>query len=552
MLPYSPHLSKGVRDACLKPAASDLSIRRRESITGSRFLLVGLCLSLSLAACSPFEADDEDAASTGAAGQSGAASTETPSISSATDAADGTTTINGPAASGSPTAADVQAGELAAAGEPVGGPAAKPVAGSLSSTATSTGRFSLEADLPAIGLVEGEPASEARIRLAPQGGTLTETEIDVNSESPDLQVTLSSFSDDGPGASAVLRVEQPVGVAPIMPTTTNVVLTAADAAGENATLTLPVQVTPTPRPDVYLLAGQSNMVGFSGPGSKLGGAGEPDAQMADVRQLNVTGNDQTNFAAPTAFTDAGRIAVKSPRFVPATDPLHDGYNPASNSKAGTQVGPALSFARSAREVTTAEIILVPAAWSDTGFCSRETNSFEGMGWNSSQPQHGAFSGTLLHDRAIARANLAIEETGGILRGILWHQGEADSDKAVCAAAYADNLAKLAGSLRTSITADARGAEARGSGAAVPFIVGTMSRGADQRGNYSEFGDAKQQVDNAHRSVSSNIPFAGFVNNDDLVPPEYPCGEAACIHFGASAQREMGGRYFEALQQVVNR
>ena len=177
--------------------------------------------------------------------------------------------------------------------------------------------------------------------------------------------------------------------------------------------------------NVYLLAGQSNMVGFSGPGSREDAAGEPDAPTSDVLQLNVTGNDASNFVDPDAFTDTGHIAVKSPRFVPATHPLHDGFETGIDGKSGTQIGPALSFARSARAATTAEVMLIPAAWSDTGFCARATNRFDGMGWNADTPASAAFAGTLLHDRAIARVNLALQETDGILRGILWHQGEAE-------------------------------------------------------------------------------------------------------------------------------
>jgi len=53
-------------------------------------------------------------------------------------------------------------------------------------------------------------------------------------------------------------------------------------------------------------------------------------------------------------------------------------------------------------------------------------------------------------------------------------------------------------------------------------------------------------------IANRVPFAAFVNNDDLVPPAYPCGNGSCVHFGAAAYREMGRRYAEQLQEIWQR
>jgi len=188
---------------------------------------------------------------------------------------------------------------------------------------------------------------------------------------------------------------------------------------------------------------------------------------------------------------------------------------------------------------------VPAAWSDTGFCKRGTNTVEGLGWNATRKSDNALSGTLLHDRAIARASAALAETGGILRGILWHQGEADSDLAACANTYGANLQEMVASMRTNIAADARGAVARGPDADIPFVAGTMAVGGEQ----TPFPNTKIAVDNIHRTIASLIPHSGFVNADDLVPPDFPCGGGTCIHFGAQAYRELGRRYFLVLDSL---
>jgi hypothetical protein len=299
-----------------------------------------------------------------------------------------------------------------------------------------------------------------------------------------------------------------------------------------------------------LLAGQSNMIGFSESGAKQGDEGEADAPVDRILQLNVTGNDLENFETAADFTDSTHIAAPDPRYVPAVDPLHDGYDTTIFGKAGTFIGPGLSFAKRALQDTTATIYLVPAAWSDTGFCKRDTNRVAGIGWNATAKTNQALSGTLLYDRAVTRTNLVIDETGGILRGILWHQGEADADDANCAAVYEENMVELVASLRSSITEDARGPAARGADADVPFILGSMSKGADSRGALVPFTEIKQFVDGVHRTIDSLVPHSAMVNNDDLVPPDYPCGEGSCIHFGAAAYREMGARYYDQLLGLV--
>jgi len=329
-----------------------------------------------------------------------------------------------------------------------------------------------------------------------------------------------------------------------------IVAADADLAPVVAELTLIVQ--PTTSPDIYLLAGQSNMLGFSEPTAKLVGPGQPDEPIARIKQLNVTGNDQENFSTESDFTDPASMAAADPRYVNAVDPLHDGFDTRILGKESRFIGPGLSFAKRALQDTTAEIFLVPTAWSDTGFCRRGTNAFESLGWlsNNNRSDDESFSGTLLHDRAILRTNQVINETGGILRGILWHQGEADSDDGPCAAAYEENMRDLVNSFRSNIVQDARGPGARGANSDVPFVVGTMSKGSDSRGDQLPFNDFKNIVDGVHRNIANVVSNADFVNNDDLIPPAFACGEGSCVHFGGDAYREMGARYYDRLRALV--
>ncbi len=350
---------------------------------------------------------------------------------------------------------------------------------------------------------------------------------------------------------ATLTLGMNIGPHPIQPQTRTFRLIGSDGQSQLANISFTVEIEPTSRPDIYLLIGQSNMVGFSEPNSKRAEPGEPDAADDRVLQLNVTGNDGENFSSEAAFTIPANIAVPDPRFTRALDPLHDGFDSLIGGKAGSHIGLGLSFGKRAINDTTALVYLVPAAWGDTGFCKRTRVLFPGeLGWNDQERSNSAFSGTLLHYRAIARANLTLSETGGILRGILWHQGEADSENETCANAYESNLRDMVASMRSKIRQDSRGAIARGPNSDVPFVLATMSMGSDERGEYDVFLGGKATVDAVHRNIASIIPNAGVVINDHLVPSAYECGEGSCIHFGARSYREMGVRYYDVLRQIA--
>jgi len=343
-----------------------------------------------------------------------------------------------------------------------------------------------------------------------------------------------------------------------------IIVSASDGINTSE-MTMLLNIRPSSLPDVYLLVGQSNMEGFSEDFAKQALPGEPDEPIPAIMQLNVTANDAFSFPSPGDFGNPDS-QVGFPDFVVAEDPLHTSRDPSLPNKLGTRIGLGLSFAKQALQTDpNHRIILVPAAWSATGFCN--TGDFlaqatdapdfvaEGeLGWNPFEQDDPVFGGTLLFNRAIVRANMTIQRSGGILRGILWHQGESDGDNAICSQAYAGNLATLASELRTRIISDARGTSARGATSDVPFIVGTMSMGNDERGNFAPFSTIKSLVDNVHRSAGEQglIPNYGVANLDDLVPSNgFLCGEGSCVHYGSQAYREMGVRYHRELQNVLN-
>lgn len=379
------------------------------------------------------------------------------------------------------------------------------------------------------------------VNLAVQG----QSDNDTNNLSWDFSDTQVSGSND----SVSLTIRSQLSVLPIQRQVRTLRVVGSAANSQSVITEMNVEIAPTTLTDVYLLVGQSNMVGFSEDDAKQALAGQLDEPNDRIKQLNVTGNDFNNFPTIESFTSANSIAVTSPQTTLAIDPLHTGFDSRINGKEGTYIGMGLSFAKRALSDTASTIYLVPAAWSDTGFCKRNRTDFvDELGWNAKPTTNPALSGTLLHDRALARANLALRETGGILRGILWHQGEADSDDINCAQAYEENIRELVASLRTNIIQDARGPSARGSNANVPFVLGTMSKG----GAYSFQPEPKQIVDGVHRNIANVVPFSAFVSNDDLIPPAYQCGAGDCIHFGSTSYREMGSRYYDFLKAASQR
>ena len=388
-------------------------------------------------------------------------------------------------------------------------------------------------------IIEASPDANVSIELA----IAPENPVDAEG----IEISLSQQSLDSQNRSATATFTMPVGIQPRLEQQRTFIIRASSGA-ETITQSITLDITPVSAPDVYLLIGQSNMVGSSEDGATLltsGGAGEQESR---IRQLNVTGNDNRLFTSLSDYSRVDRIAG-APRYIQAQDPLHEPLREGENAKEGTRVGLGISFARAALNNTSQEIYLVPSAWGSSGFC----DALDGqLAWNAQASDNTALGGTGLLERALARLNLTLQDTGGVFRGILWHQGEADSERLACANSYAQNLALMVERIRAEASVDARGSSARGPQAPIPFIVGTMSRGQDSRGDYSILSETKETVDSVHRQVSDLIAHADWVNNDDLVPSAYPCGADFCVHFGSLALREMGQRYYQALERVQDR
>lgn len=232
---------------------------------------------------------------------------------------------------------------------------------------------------------------------------------------------------------------------------------------------------------LFVLAGQSNMAGRG----------------------QVEAGDRELHPRILMFNPAGE-------WVSAVDPMH------FDKPKIVGVGPGRSFAVAyAEHYPDVTIGLIPcavggspiAAWAPSGY-HRQTRSYP---W----------------DDAIKRVKSA--SSGGVLKGVLWHQGESDSDPDL-ASKYEDSLHQLVKRFRRE-TAEPH----------LPFIAGQMGQFAER-----PWTDAKKQVDHAHRTLPQNLHHTGFADSDGL---NHKGDE---VHFDSRSARTLGRRYFEAFQKTVEK
>ena len=226
---------------------------------------------------------------------------------------------------------------------------------------------------------------------------------------------------------------------------------------------------------LYLLIGQSNMAG----------RGSLDSEHA-VSQLRILKFSQSNAWAP------------------GTEPLHF-----DKPIAGAGIG--MSFAREMADTDrTITIGLIPCSVGGT-------------------PLQRWQKGGDLYVQALKRAQLAMEK--GTLKGILWHQGEADSGKEDTARSYGARLTQMIKDLRSDLDVGE-----------IPLVAGKL-------------GDFL-----AHESKDGNPSFWPMVNEQIAALPSQSAQTAVAdsaglkhkgdgVHFDTSSLREFGKRYAEAMKKL---
>ena len=131
--------------------------------------------------------------------------------------------------------------------------------------------------------------------------------------------------------------------------------------------------------------------------------------------------------------------------------------------------------------------------------------------------------------SVSNANWARQY--GVVKGVLWHQGEHDSYNVFDAYSYEEDLTQLIDNFRLDIQDPY-----------LPFILGGLTE------SEHEFNQAPLRgvVGGALKNVALNFPNCAYVSPKDV--PFVPDNE---IHFTSDGQREMGRRYASQYLSVID-
>ena len=229
---------------------------------------------------------------------------------------------------------------------------------------------------------------------------------------------------------------------------------------------------PDPQFHLYLLIGQSNMAGR--------GPVDAESKVPHPRVLMLNKNRE---------------------WVPATDPMHF-------DKAVAGVGPGLAFGkRMAEENSKIRIGLIPCAVGGTPISA----------WVPGKEDKSTH--THPYDDMLERARVAMQ--AGVMKGILWHQGEADRSNPD----YGKRLTELIEQLRKDLSAPD-----------VPFVAGELT---------------PFNPKNAAATAAFNAVVRGLsMRNYACVSGEGLEHRGDNTHYDTASARILGQRYAEKIKELL--
>lgn len=231
---------------------------------------------------------------------------------------------------------------------------------------------------------------------------------------------------------------------------------------------------------LYMLAGQSNMAGR--------GKVEAGEQAPHPRVWMLT---------------------KDNKWLPATDPLH------FDKPAVVGVGPGLAFARAMAEADTSVVIgLIPCAVGGSPIEAWEPGKYYEP--TKSHP----------YDDAIRRTKEAMQK--GSLHGILWHQGESDSDSTL-APVYPEKLKLLVARFRKDLNMPK-----------LPFVAGTIAEFYTDKNPYAK------RINEATAALPGQVKYTAFASASGLNE------NGDQTHFDTPSARELGRRYAAVFQRYFGK
>ncbi len=218
-------------------------------------------------------------------------------------------------------------------------------------------------------------------------------------------------------------------------------------------------------------------------------------------QSNMAGRDTSALAAQT---DNPRVLAldANGQWVVARDPIHS-----KNGRTEPGAGPGIPFALAMIETDPHVTIgLVPCAVGGT-------------------PLKRWVKGGDLYAAALDKAKLAAQS--GTVKGVLWHQGESDSDKQPWADSYGARLAKMIEDLRADLGQPN-----------LPVVVGQL--GGFLKPEKQPFAET---VRGALREIPAKVPQTGYADSDGLTD------KGDKLHFNAASVAELGRRFAAAMKNL---
>jgi hypothetical protein len=223
---------------------------------------------------------------------------------------------------------------------------------------------------------------------------------------------------------------------------------------------------PDPNFEIYILAGQSNMAG----------------------------RGYITDAYKSAGNEKVLMLTKDGKWVQAKHPIHF-------DKTSAAVGPGLMFGMEMLKANpNIKIGLIPTAVGGSPIESWLPGALD------------AATNTHPYDDAVKRIQLAMQS--GVIKGIIWHQGESNSNRPDQVNVYLDQLKELIGRFRKLVGNDN-----------LPFVAGELGR-------FRTFGNINDEIN----KLPAEVPFTAVATTENLVH------RGDTLHFDSPSADELGRRY----------
>ena len=235
---------------------------------------------------------------------------------------------------------------------------------------------------------------------------------------------------------------------------------------------------------VFLLMGQSNMSGYG----------------------ELLPEDRTPVPHVLRLPTKGEL-----RWEPAAHPLH---NRLPSDRFGLGIPFATAYLKGKPDVVVG---LIPVAWGGAGIDQLK-------------------KGTPTYADALAKARFAM--TAGVIKGVLWHQGESDSVTPAAADTYRAKLHQLIADLRQDL----------GNGK-LPFVAGNLAEfyGTGPEHNAPDRVKRISQIRDALRALPREVTCTGFAESTGCTSIDQHM-----VHFDRASYQILGSRYCAAYEAIAER